>query len=493
MKNIILIGFMGTGKTVISKSLAKEFNAAYVSTDSLIEKQEGMAIKDIFSLKGESYFRQIEKCVIKEVCAKSGQIIDTGGGAIIDPENFGVLKENGIIICLWATPEVILKRTQGSKNRPLLNVENPLSRIIDILEKRREHYEKADFHIDTTSGDITDIVARILKLLDSIFPRRMNDEKGVKLWSSLLTRLLRSSDAPVMIINLSGKVLFANDSAKNIFCGGIDHCLRRYWWNLIDSEDKGATIENNFKKIILLKMPFKMDLISRCNNKEEIVHWFFTPINKRNKIFMLAVRRSNEDKTKKIIDTFSDVNGEILDILFSSSHNSEPDTARHSLRVMALAVALAKKIKMSDEKIETLKMSALFHDIGKLVVAQDILFKDGELNEVEKVEMKQHPAWSADMIRPVSFLASILPVVASHHENYDGTGYPNGMKGQDIPDGARIISIVDMYDALTTDRPYRKARDKKSAIEIMKEARGIKLDPELTDIFLEMLISNEIE
>jgi len=148
---------------------------------------------------------------------------------------------------------------------------------------------------------------------------------------------------------------------------------------------------------------------------------------------------------------------------------------------------------MDQEDIEALKIAALLHDIGKLAVDERILFKKGSLDDKEFEEMKKHPGLSAEMIKSVSFLSPILPIVVSHHENFDGSGYPRGVGGEDIPLEARILSIADMYEALTTDRPYRKAFSREEAIEIMEDSKGWKLDPKLTDVFLEMVRGDKLE
>ncbi len=164
MHNIVIVGFMGTGKTVIAKKLSKELGKKYVSTDDIIEKREGKKITEIFQGNGEAYFRKTEKEVVKEVSRKADQVIDAGGGVVLDKENMANLKKGGVIICLWADPETILERTRSHGHRPLLNVADPLGKIKELLESRRPFYEKADFHVDTTKGKIDSVVERIKEI-----------------------------------------------------------------------------------------------------------------------------------------------------------------------------------------------------------------------------------------------------------------------------------------------------------------------------------------
>lgn len=162
MKNIVLVGFMGTGKSVTGRLLAQRLNMDFIELDSLIEAKEKMPIKDIFEKKGEPYFRLVEKSVVKEASSGKNVVISAGGGAILDEDNFKNLKSNGIIICLKASPETILKRTKDLKTRPLLNVPEPKKKIEDLLKKREAYYNKADFSVDTDDLSVEQVAERIL-------------------------------------------------------------------------------------------------------------------------------------------------------------------------------------------------------------------------------------------------------------------------------------------------------------------------------------------
>lgn len=165
MQHIALVGFMGTGKTVVGKKLAEKLGREFLELDSLIEEREGISIREIFEKKGEPYFRKIEKDVVREAVQKKGVIISAGGGAIIDEENFKNLKKNGVVICLEASPDVILERTKGLTTRPLLDVPDPKERIEELLKKRDPYYKKADFCINTDNLTVTQVVEKIISLL----------------------------------------------------------------------------------------------------------------------------------------------------------------------------------------------------------------------------------------------------------------------------------------------------------------------------------------
>lgn len=156
---------MGTGKSVVGKLLAKKLNKDFVELDDMVEAKEKMSIKDIFEKKLEPYFRQVEKEAVKEAANRENVVISAGGGSVVDEENFNNLKNSGVIICLKASPDTILKRTKSLKIRPLLNVPDPKKQIEDLLKKRDPYYNKADFSIETDSLSVDDIVSKIISVL----------------------------------------------------------------------------------------------------------------------------------------------------------------------------------------------------------------------------------------------------------------------------------------------------------------------------------------
>ena len=164
--NIVLTGFMGTGKSKIGKRLATELRMGYLDTDELIEKREKDSISAIFKKKGEEYFRHLETKVVKEVALFDNFVISTGGGVVLRDENIRVLKKNALIVCLFASPEVILKRTKGDDNRPLLGVNNQKKRIEELLAFRKPYYEKADFSVDTSVLANEEVVEEIIEFLE---------------------------------------------------------------------------------------------------------------------------------------------------------------------------------------------------------------------------------------------------------------------------------------------------------------------------------------
>ncbi|MFN3480590.1 MAG: shikimate kinase [Thermodesulfovibrionales bacterium] len=163
MKNIVLTGFMGTGKTEVGKILAQRFGYTFLDADSIIEQEQNMSITEIFRLYGEPYFRDIESAVLRRLAERDKVVISTGGGAVLRQENMDNLRKKGIIVCLTASPETILRRTSNDSSRPLLQVEDPLKKIKELLEFRRPYYERSDIMIDTEGKSPLEVAEEIME------------------------------------------------------------------------------------------------------------------------------------------------------------------------------------------------------------------------------------------------------------------------------------------------------------------------------------------
>ncbi len=162
MKNIVLLGFMGTGKSIIGRRLAVELGCRFADTDQMIEERAHKSIEKIFAEDGESRFRQLESETVRDVSGWSGYVISTGGGVPLHEENIEALSGNGILVSLKARPEVILRRVRKRiGRRPLLRGPHPLSRITHLLAERKPFYDQAAISIDTSDVDIQESVRRI--------------------------------------------------------------------------------------------------------------------------------------------------------------------------------------------------------------------------------------------------------------------------------------------------------------------------------------------
>ena len=162
--NIVLIGFMGTGKTSVGTRLAEILDMKFIDTDDIIEGDSKMVISDIFSEMGEEHFRDLESEATEKVCKLSRHVISTGGGIVIRDQNVQNLRSTGLLVCLDATPEVIMERTSQYTHRPLLQVDDPIGRIREMLRMREPFYAKADHRIDTSQLTIDQVADKIADL-----------------------------------------------------------------------------------------------------------------------------------------------------------------------------------------------------------------------------------------------------------------------------------------------------------------------------------------
>ena len=164
------------------------------------------------------------------------------------------------------------------------------------------------------------------------------------------------------------------------------------------------------------------------------------------------------------------------------------ETGDHSRRVTLLTVELARLMGINEDELVHVRRSALLHDIGKIAVPDSILHKTGPLTEAEWDIMRKHPQIAIEMLEPIEYLRPALAIPFNHHERWDGTGYPRGIKGEEIPLAARIFAVVDVWDALSSDRPYRKAWPYEKIVEHMRQQSGTHFDPKVVELFLKMMV-----
>src|SRR5947207_811641 len=190
-----------------------------------------------------------------------------------------------------------------------------------------------------------------------------------------------------------------------------------------------------------------------------------------------------EDKQRHVQQT-SDLHLSTIEALARAIDAKDQTAHMHIRRVQVFATRLAQQIGLSEPEIQGVKTAALLHDIGKLAVPEHILSKPGPLTQEEFQKIRIHPQVGAEIIARVPFPYPVAPLILSHHERWDGKGYPQGLSGEQIPVGARILTIVDYYDAVTTERPYHTALTMESAIGLLTHEMGRALDPNLVPVFI---------
>jgi diguanylate cyclase (GGDEF)-like protein/putative nucleotidyltransferase with HDIG domain len=199
------------------------------------------------------------------------------------------------------------------------------------------------------------------------------------------------------------------------------------------------------------------------------------------------------EASRQRIDRLTQLHLATIESLTLAIDAKDPLTRGHIQRVSRLAEGLARAVGYPEEQMEGLKAAALLHDIGKLAVPDYILNKPGKLTAAEYSKIMIHPVVGADILGNVDFPYEVVPIVKHHHERYDGGGYPSGLRGEAIPFGARLLTVVDCYDALTNDRPYRKSYGRDGALNIMRGERGRMFDPALLDPFIAIIDTLEAD
>ncbi|MEI6214170.1 MAG: HD domain-containing phosphohydrolase [Desulfuromonadales bacterium] len=190
------------------------------------------------------------------------------------------------------------------------------------------------------------------------------------------------------------------------------------------------------------------------------------------------------EKIRKTMNELSHAYDNTLSALVKALDAREKEVGSHSERVMKYTVLIAEKMGIRDRALEELGKGALLHDIGKIGISDTILLKPGQLDDNEWIEMRRHPQVGYAILSEIKFLKAPAEIILSHHERYDGNGYPKQLKGEQIPVGARIFSLVDTLDAMTSDRPYRRALPFDAVSKEVIKHRGSQFDPSIADLFL---------
>jgi putative two-component system response regulator len=206
---------------------------------------------------------------------------------------------------------------------------------------------------------------------------------------------------------------------------------------------------------------------------------------------ILRARIRSQLRLKRLTDQLEHTENVIF-MLAQAVEAKDAYTEGHLRRLRAYGEQLAVACGLGYNDIIAVRYGGILHDIGKIGISENILLKPGPLDDSEFTKMKRHPEIGAQIISQMRFAREVGPIILAHHENWDGSGYPQGLCGETIPIGARIIAIVDAYDAMTTDRPYRAALRNDEVIRRLRRAHGTQFDPDTLNIFLDLLVSGRL-
>lgn len=227
---------------------------------------------------------------------------------------------------------------------------------------------------------------------------------------------------------------------------------------------------------VVRKAFVQRDLLAR--NKE---------LEVENKEYRASLEQKVRDRTEELQKAYGllkSMNIQFVNVLAETIEAKDTHTRGHCNRMRSLCVAMGRIVGLSLEEIEVIEYSSLLHDLGKVGVSEAILNKGGPLTEDECGSMKRHPDIGEKILQSIALMEPVAKIIVAHHENFDGSGYPKGLKGDEIPLLARIISVADIYDAMGSDRPYRKGLPLDMILKEMKGVAGTQLDPELVNIFI---------
>src|SRR6202051_2406503 len=220
-----------------------------------------------------------------------------------------------------------------------------------------------------------------------------------------------------------------------------------------------------------------------------VIYWVYRSY--RLYLGRLEAEKERVEVEKRHVEQIASLNMRTIEALALAIEAKDHTTHTHLQRVRTYAVAVAAQLNLPEDEIEALRAAALLHDIGKLAVPEQIINKPGKLTAEEFEKMKVHPIVGAEILERVAFPYPVAPIVRSHHERWDGTGYPEGLSGVEIPIGARILAAVDCLDALASHRQYRQALPLGEAMDKVKEKSGSWFDPQVVDILLRSYVDLE--
>jgi putative two-component system response regulator len=208
-------------------------------------------------------------------------------------------------------------------------------------------------------------------------------------------------------------------------------------------------------------------------------------------LIILRARIRAQLNIKRLTDQLEHTESVIF-MLAQAVEANDSYTEAHLHRISGYGEQVALAAGLNHEDVRAVRLGGILHDIGKIGIPDSILRKPGKLTEDEMDVMRKHPAIGAQIISQMRFATRVVPIVLGHHERWDGRGYPHSLAGENIPIGARIICIVDAFDAMTTTRPYREAMPIARALDQLREGRGAQFDPDLTDLFIGLVERNEL-
>lgn len=406
-------------------------------------------------------------------------------------------QEPDLIIADWRLPD-------GESMELLPSHHDPLYTPIILMTS----YGNEKIAVEALKSGALDYV---VKSPESMLDMPHIAEKAIDAWRARAERIhmqkalleseaqfrLLAENASDMIARLTtdGKMLYVSPASKTILGYEPEELTGKISFDLMHEEDRPWVLS------LFEKRPIKNSytIAYRALHKDGHYIWLESsarpvldkitgePTEIQTASRDITERKKNEEALKLAHSRLQEAYEKTIEGWVRALDLRDRETEGHTQRVTELTLRVAAKLGFTDEEMVHIKRGALLHDMGKMAIPDEILQKTGPLNESEWVKMRQHPVYAFEMLSNISYLHPALEIPFFHHERWDGSGYPRGLKGEEIPLAARMFAIVDVWDALSSDRPYRKKLPRNEVIAYLREKSGTLFEPRLVDMFLEMI------
>lgn len=406
-------------------------------------------------------------------------------------------QEPALIIADWRLPD-------GESMELLPNHHDPLSTPIILMTS----YGNERIAVEALKSGALDYV---VKSPESMLDMPHLAERAIEQWAARAERArmqkalleseaqfrLLAENASDMISRLStdGQMLYVSPACETILGYMPDELTGKSSYDLIHTEDQ-PLVKNIFNG---RSIDTTQTVAFRALHKKGHYVWLESTaraILDRKNSSVLEVQTASRDisERKKAEKELQDAHHNLQEAYERTIEGwvraldlRDRETEGHTQRVSELTLKVARILGFSEDELVHIRRGALLHDMGKMAIPDEILQKPGPLNEAEWERMRHHPIYAYEMLSPISYLHPALEIPFFHHERWDGSGYPRGLKGEEIPLPARLFAIIDVWDALCSDRPYRKKLPRNEVITYLRENAGVLFDPKLTRVFLSFI------
>lgn len=348
------------------------------------------------------------------------------------------------------------------------------------LQNRRFFYEQMEQELEL-SARFKRPLSILMMDVDDL--KLINDEFGHQVGDVVLRAFGRVLNQEAGGQNVTARI--GGDEFAMILPGADRKEADKMAWRIWEALAKDAICETEHASIFLGVSVGTGGFPWGGHTLEEIIHWADTKLyaNKLERKGFKGNTGPERGDDKRLVSA-------VVDVLSSALEVRDKMTHRHARRVARMSAFVARELKFPEDQVLEIEFAAALHDIGKIGVADEILRKAEPLDHDEWQEMKRHSELGYQILNGIDFLSEASEIVYSHHERYDGSGYPRGLKGEEIPLGARVFAVVDAYDAMTSRRPYREALSQDDALEEIMRNSATQFDPDVVTAFLKMIRSN---